>query len=61
MSWWLEPHRILKQRGCHSFPASEILPEVFQRFLLGGLQTTSLATGKFVIDDLVNDGVVHCC
>lgn len=45
----------------HLFPAAEILPEVFQRFLLGCFQTTSLATGKLVIDNLVNDGVVHGC
>lgn len=45
----------------HAFPASDILPEVFQGFLLACFQTTSLATGKFKIDDLVNDGVVHCC
>lgn len=36
-----------------------ILPKVFQRLLLRCSQATSLAAGKSVIDDLVDDRIVH--
>lgn len=38
-----------------------MLPKVFQRLLLRCSQTTGLAAGKSVIDDLVDDRIVHRC